>query len=403
MNTSYRKITILSLFILSFFSAPINSLELKTQENINLDTSIIRSDLSYNIPEQIVIAPIFINAETAKLDSTSKYRGLYYYLIQKLGFSDIPFHYVISEDGEIFEGNSGGDERKVQVDGLGNNIILIGYLGGTLKTAFDPRSLNSFSELLLDVSNKNSITTDKIKVSNIKFVRDISARSVLMKSADTNGSWQESLTGIINSFKDKYSPTTKTYSAQAEITEISKEEVEPGSEQTVSIKIKNVGKNGMYGGSTSGLLLSKQDGSTSKFFLNNEWVSKSQIEIMSSGQNLFPNQEDTFEFKLRAPLNYGETTELFELKTIKGATVESESISLTLKMKRGDKKIVEIKNTELGYLKVRAEPSTLGSEIGRVSTGERFFVLEDAGNGYYKIETADGQSGWIAGWFTTSI
>ena len=72
-------------------------------------------------------------------------------------------------------------------------------------------------------------------------------------------------------------------------------------------------------------------------------------------------------------------------------------------MKKGEKRIIEIGNTELGYLKVRSEPSTVGTEIGKVSTGERFFVLEDAGNGYVKIDTNDGKTGWVAGWLTKNI
>lgn len=400
MNSRYlTKIAIVSLLSISIFS-PLSAFEIQTHENLNLDTSIARSDLSYSVPGEIVIVPIEFDVN---LPQSAKFRGLYYYLVQKLGFSDIPFHYVMSEDGQVFEGNAGGDERKVQVQGIEGTIILVGYLAGSLTDDFDPRSQNSFSELLLDIANRNTISPDKIKISNLKFVRDTENRSVLMQSEAASAEWNASLQKLVAKFSANYAPQPKVYSAQAQIVGIAQEEVDPGSEVTVSIKVKNVGKNGMYGASNSSIALSRQDGSASQFFINNQWLSRSEVGIMVEHQNLLPDQEDIYEFKIKAPIAFGEITELFSLKTVGGTAIQSESMSLTLKMKRGDKRIVQIKNTELGYLKVRSEPSTVGAEIGRVSPGEKFFVVEDAGNGYLKIDLGDGSTGWVAGWFTDTL
>lgn len=392
-----------AIIISILFIPKVHSLELLTLDSLKIDTSIVRSDLSYSIPEKIVVVPIFSKDDSIKMNSTSRFRGLYYYLIQKLGFSDIPFHYVVSDDGEIFQGNSGGDERKVVIEGIDSSVILVGYLGGALREGFDPRSFYSLSELLLNISNTNNIRPENTIISNITFVRDSISRSVVMRSTEIDEKWNESLAQIINSYSSKYSPTPKIYGVTAQIVGIPSEEVLPGSENNVSIRLKNVGKNGIYGGSNSELVLSKVGGGNSRFFLNNAWLSKTETSIMVLGQNLLPNQEDIYEFKIRAPLEIGEVTELFELKTLSGTKVESETIALTLKIKRGDKEIIQINETELGFLRVRNEPSTLGIEIGRASSGERFFILEDAGNGYLKIELDGGVTGWVAGWLTTRI
>ena len=398
------KSKLIAVFLTSIFlSAPINAFVLKNHDEVSLDTSIVRTDLSFSNPEQILVVPLYFKADSNNLDSTEKFRGLYYYLIQKLGFSDIPFHYVVSEKGDIFKGNLGGDERKVQVEGIGTNTILIGYLGGSLKNEFDPRSLNSLQELLLNVSNTNSINPSKTKISKLKFVRDEITKSVIMKSEEIENSWKGALNEIINKYQNNYSPIEKKYKVSAEIINLEKKEVDPGSENIISIKIKNIGENGIYGGSNSSLILSKVDGSTSKFFLNNEWLSKSQVGVMVEGQNLLPGKEDIFEIKLKAPLVFGDVKEDFILTSLSSGKVESSPLNIPLTMKKGDKRIIEIGNTELGYLKVRSEPSTVGNEIGKVSTGERFFVLEDAGNGYVKIDTNDGKTGWVAGWLTKNI
>lgn len=389
----------MGLIFLSSFTT-LSAFEITSQEKIKIDTSIARSDLSYSVPTKIIIVPISIESD---LTQAQKYRGLYYYLVQKLGFSDIPFHYVISANGEVFQGNQGGDERKVQVQGIDETIILVGYLTGTIRDSFDPRSINNLSELLLDIANRNSISTENISVSKLTFVRDSETKSVFMRINEAEASWKGSLESINAGIKPRYSPTAKEYAASSEIVGITTEEVDPGSEVTVSVKIKNTGKNGFYGESNSSILLSKADGSASKFFINDQWVSRSEVTVLVEHQNLLPEQEDIFEFKIRAPLAIGEVSESFSLKTQGGININSNSIDLKLKMKRSDKKIVQIRNTELGYLKVRSEPSTVGGEIGKVSPGERFFVVEDAGNGYIKIDLGNGSTGWIAGWFTDTI
>lgn len=54
---------------------------------------------------------------------------------------------------------------------------------------------------------------------------------------------------------------------------------------------------------------------------------------------------------------------------------------------------VTIKDTETGWLRVRATPS--GSEIGKVYPGETYKLLETKGD-WLLIELADGQKGWIS-------
>jgi len=381
----------------------VNAVTVKTQEELSIDTSITREDLSYSTPESIVIVPIFQQDDTVNMNSNRRYRGLYYYLIQKLGFSDIPFHYVVSQSGEVYEGNSGGDEREVHVEGIGNNILLIGYLADSLRSSFDPRSTASLIDLLTDVANRNSINPNRIQISGLKFVRDQEKQTVNMSKSELFGNWNIAVKNLIDEVAPRYSPTQKSYSAEVMQVTLPTEELVAGEETVVSVRIKNTGTTGMYGGSNSEIVLTKQDGSRSLFFIENEWLSNSQVSIMVDNRNLLPGLEDIFDFKVKAPLHIGEITEVFELRTLNGNRIESGTVELKVNVKRGDKRIVEIQNTELGYLRVRGEPSTVGNEIGRVSSGERFFVLEDAGNGFIRIDLGEGKSGWVASWLTNNI
>ena len=65
---------------------------------------------------------------------------------------------------------------------------------------------------------------------------------------------------------------------------------------------------------------------------------------------------------------------------------------------------ITINTTELGYLRVRSEPSTTANEVGQVSPGESFTVLDEQ-DGWYKIEypqEGSGTFGWIRGSYVTA-
>ncbi len=59
-----------------------------------------------------------------------------------------------------------------------------------------------------------------------------------------------------------------------------------------------------------------------------------------------------------------------------------------------------IKDTPTGWLRVRENASTAGSEVGRVEPGDEFELL-DEDNGWFKIEYEQGEEGWISGQYAT--
>lgn len=60
--------------------------------------------------------------------------------------------------------------------------------------------------------------------------------------------------------------------------------------------------------------------------------------------------------------------------------------------------MVKILTTPNGFLRVRSGPSTNSEEIGRVETGQTYFLVEeDSQTGWFKIEYLTGQKGWVSG------
>lgn len=55
-----------------------------------------------------------------------------------------------------------------------------------------------------------------------------------------------------------------------------------------------------------------------------------------------------------------------------------------------------ILDTPTGFLNVRDEPSTAGTQIDQVSPGDEYEYTDER-NGWYKIKLTDGQEGWVSG------
>ncbi len=61
---------------------------------------------------------------------------------------------------------------------------------------------------------------------------------------------------------------------------------------------------------------------------------------------------------------------------------------------------VVISDTPTGFLRVRATPSTGGTEIGQVKPGETY-PLVDENDSWFEIQLADGSKGWVSNQYAT--
>lgn len=61
---------------------------------------------------------------------------------------------------------------------------------------------------------------------------------------------------------------------------------------------------------------------------------------------------------------------------------------------------VLIKDTSVGFLRVREKPSTTSTELAQVKPGEKYSLIEEE-NGWYKIPYEIGKEGWVAGQYVT--
>lgn len=365
---------------------------------IGFPANINNEDVEFGLPDGIVIVPVYMKSDEY-ISFEEFYKGLYFYTTDVLGFKDIPFHYVVSQNGLIYKGVSLGDERRIDVAGFDKPKIYIAYLTEQNSLRFSNQSVKPLTDLMLQIANNNSISPDNISVSEFSFIRSVEQGTVTIQKRNAVGVWNTSIASMIPVVKSAYSPKAKQYSVNIDAVELPAEQVNAGETISVSLTISNNGQTGIYGGTDNEIIATKSDGGNSQFFLNNAWLSRSQFPLLNLGENLMPGQETSITIQLRVPLIIGEISEQFRITNIRGEQVNSNIFEIKLNVQSAGRRIVEIGPTETGNLNVRDQASSVSNIITQVSTGQRFFLLEDAGNGWIKIEIDQQTSGWVAGWY----
>ncbi|HEC65173.1 MAG TPA: hypothetical protein ENI23_07765 [bacterium] len=366
-----------------------------SRDGNNLDEGLSKEDLRFTSPEKIKVIPI-TRPDTVDESDRDWFRGLYYFYTARLGFPDIPFHFVVASNGDVYAGNKGGDEQVISVEGEDQGVILIGYLADKDETNFSLSSFKGLEAIILEIANRNSIKPEKVEVGATEIVVNLEDRSVKLRSKDLFGSWNAGISDVVSSIQDDYKPTQKTYAI--ELLEVTSPEGDflPGESAIVGLRIRNTGKFSIYQGTDGEILALTKNENDSRFFVNGVWASPKQPIIMEEGSIIRPGQERDFKFKLNISLFFGEQTETFKLTNTDGRVFSDTEFVVKITVGGIEQKVVEILATETGYLNVRASASGGANVTSKVNPGQRYILLEDSETGWYKIDLGDGNSGWIA-------
>lgn len=367
------------------------------------DRHIIIPNEQFNRPESVLVVPIFDPFDNNQnISSEEWYRGMFYYMISRMGFSDIPFHYVVSQTGEVYVGNEAGHEQVIPIVGRPNSIV-IGYMADRSDNQINPRAFSSLESLILRIVNEEQIPLNNVQTSFVNYVKNEQERFVSLEASEPIGFWQDSINQIVANIGPFYNPVKKEYSIAVGEIELPPDAVNIDDNPVVRIQITNTGEETIYQGGRSELIAQLESGSRSKFFVNNLWASTSEAIIMEEGSSLRPGQTETYSFRLNVPLFFGRQAESFVIKNASGDIFADSKFSVALSINKPSQRVVEIRRTSLGYLRVRQSASTSSPEIARLSAGERYLVYDDLGNGWLKIRLDDGRDGWISSQFTRNI
>ena len=124
------------------------------------------------------------------------------------------------------------------------------------------------------------------------------------------------------------------------------------------------------------------------------WRSPEEVGTFADSLVL-PGAEATFRFALKAPYYSGEFTEKLVLKDIANQQIiDGSEITVAVKVTGEVSNVLQIQETPLGFLNVRAGPNNNTALLTTVFPGEKFAWTKEE-NGWLEIILQDGSKGWV--------
>lgn len=388
---------LIAIVVFCVFGVSAQALTITGREKLYFDNGLgfVPEEKVFAPVEGIIVSPIYLPEDTG-LNSDDWIRGLYYYSTVRLGYEDMPFHYVLLPNGKVYKTGTVSEGNVIKIGGEETNVALIGYLSKRSDVEFAERSLTSLKDLALKIANENEIDSQKIEVTGLRYSINLSNKTSSLERTTVAGSWAKNIESVQEYVAQNYSPIPKTYNIQIDSVKYPESKLEPGSVAIVELTLTNTGENVIYEGSDSALYATKEDGTLSKFFLNSVWASQSQVPILSEGEFLGPSETKTFQLKFNIPLYFGIQRESFVIKTAEGEVLKDSKFGVAIEVSEIDERVVEVTQTELGYLNVRDGDSGNAEIVGRVSPGERYILKQTGTYGYVQIDLGEGELGWVS-------
>jgi|GEM_PF-5452185 len=372
------------------------------KNELNLDTSAVIQEGTFSKPQSIAVVIVTLPAEV-NITPKEWYRGMFYYFqSERFNFKDIPFHFVLDRSGQVYNGIYGGAEHRIPLKNGPADPLLLAYLANPGDSDFSVDGKVGLQEMLVSLTNEHAIKPEKITVSNLTLRRDAESKVVDLVSEELFGSWKITFNAVIAEVNKFYKPTAKVYEVQVVNYTNPAGGVELGSEVILKLVLKNNSKYTIYGDDESQLLLTRTDGKDSSFFINNVWLSKTQLPLLAEDATIKPGAQETYEFKVKAPLLPGSSSEKFSIKNGYGQELANSAITITLNVDKGNNKVLEILRKDATFINVRKDPNLNSTVVGKASPGEKYIWTERNGNDWYKINY-EGTQGWILGKYVKVI
>lgn len=336
-------------------------------------------------------------------DSGDWVKGLYYYSITNLHFTDIPFNYVVTWQGDVYKVKGGGNEALPLLSESSSafrNTILVAYFDNNREITNSGQQ--ALTEALSQIISEAQISNVNIFPVSMSMEQGQGAIPIshLILTASSDSAW----VAFVDSVKTSVTSTSVPRNYSASVTSVDyTADVSASQNFVVKAVVQNTGDYPWYnsGDNLVYLATSEPRGHDSSYYVSDDWASFSRIAPIDKNWVL-PGESATFEFSIKTPLIPGEYTEKFELLRLPDIWISGSQFEVKFGVQRGDFNLVEILDTETGYLTVRDCPSVNCGEVGKVVPGDIVINL-GAEDGWYRIKWNGTDEGWVYGKYVKEI
>jgi len=378
------KTAIIILLLITLSTTGILAFSSYSTETQQFDTSLTdQSTTVYTIPEKIYITQISSPSKELSTNPSLWAQTLYYYYITRLYLPDLPYTYLLDENGVLYDGKTGGIGANLQFNDL-DNVVLIGYLSNTpILTARAEASLKELVETLSSEWGISEVKAVKLKI--LQEQNKFSSISVVEAPTEFTNSLKSSLEGVQLSTEENHQ-----YKVKIESVEYNKESV-VGSRSKVTIRLTNANEFPWFTDKEP-IYISTKSGKESDLAVNKVWSSFSKpLEI--SDQIVKPGETIELEFEVEAKVLMGEVREEFVLQRIDEEPFEGSDFEVKITVTRGDNTLVQVNSPQFGFVNIRKCRWASCEIIDSPKDGTVFILLGEE-EGWYKIQYEPGVEGW---------
>lgn len=374
----------------------------QTKDSLQFPKSVEEQKEAFSLPDTIYIVPLKLEFDEY-VTTTEWYKGIYYYQSFRLNQGDFLFHYFVTKDGKVLEGNSKGEEQRFALKDAQEKPIIIGYLAENDSDDFSTEGRQALNSLVVEVANRNRIKLENIFVKSV-YYQATEQQQIVSVPDIVAGRWERSLTEMTKEIATMYDPSKFKFDLSVTAVKTPTEKVKYGDQVVAEVTIKNNSSISLYEGSDFEPIMTKVGSEAfSKFFVNGVWSGPKQTKIMAEGTSIRPGESKTFQVRVGVPLHFDKQAEKFNLVNILGEAYSGSEFDITLDVNKSDLDVIEIANTPVGYLNVREQANTSSRIVTKVSPGQRFIVMERSGSSWVKIDAGANGQGWISTQYAKKI
>ncbi len=356
-----------------------------TAESQKLDKSLSEdSTTQYVNPRKIYITQVTTASGDLVRDPSKWVKTLYYYCITRLHLSNVPYTYLLDENGIIYQGNTGGvgaNPELREIDGA----IVIGYLSNT--SSLSTRSSESLFQVVDELSENWGIS--ELEVVNM-YINEEEGKLSSISTEISSGDFRNAVKEVFKDWEG-YSEEKLPYKVKIEEV-VYEDEVEIGNRLNVKLKIKNL-NDFIWFSDKDPIYITVKDSKESSFAINQEWLSFSK-PVSISDKNILPGESVELEFNLEARVLLGEAEENFQILKFEGEPFLDSDFNVKFGISRGEKQLVEVASPRYSFVNIRDCRWYSCKTLDSADNGT-VFILEEEEEGWSKIRYGVDLYGWI--------
>lgn len=365
----------LSVYAFSYYSTGTQRFDRNLTEEI---------EQIYTNPTQIYVTHVSSGATELQRNPSRWVKTLYYYSITRLHLPDLPYTYLLDENGIIYQGATGAigaNPQLREVDGA----VTIAYLSAS------PILTNRAGESLREMVEKISFEWGISELSTVRlYINQEEGKLSTVTAQQVSGDFSNAVMDALRNWEG-YEEGNLEYKARIEEI-IYDKEVEIGERLEVKLKIRNANDFPWFT-DRDPIYVSTIGSIESDFAINQEWDSFSKPTNISD-RTILPGESVEVEFNLDARLILGEVSESFEIHKFEDRPFENSDFDIKFEIVKGEKQLVEVSTARFDFINIR-DCRWYSCDILESADNGTILILEDEESGWSKVRFGLDQSGWV--------